>query len=170
MADFYQDGLITTLHDLGTIGRDHLENLLVQATRKYKLGLVLPVTASDMRAAPFDLIVEQLKGVPYIDQIAVVLGIAPDPEDYHEAARKIAVLLGSAAVSIPNVEPVACSTVPSSPTTFGNQIINGGSDTRQDASVISSMATSINGPTPASVGSELSFCSTNPFGSTRTTL
>ncbi|REK23009.1 MAG: glycosyl transferase [Planctomycetota bacterium] len=92
MADFSQSGQITTLHDLGSIGRGHLEELLVESTVENKLGLVLPVTASDMRAAPFDRIVEQLKGVEYIDQIVVVLGIAPDDEDYLETQRKIAPL------------------------------------------------------------------------------
>jgi glucosyl-3-phosphoglycerate synthase len=90
MPDFYQNGKITTLHDLGAIGRQHLEELLIRATRNYKLGLVLPVTAADMRAAPFDRIVDQLQHVPYIDQIVVVLGVAPKLEDYQETRRKIA--------------------------------------------------------------------------------
>ena len=53
MADFLQFGTITTLHDLGTVQRERLEALLTKATAATKLGLVLPVTASDMRAAPF---------------------------------------------------------------------------------------------------------------------
>ncbi len=84
MPDFHQNGLITTLHDLGTTDREKLESVLRQVTRKFKIGLVLPVTAADMRAAPFREIVAQLKEASYIDTIAVVLGIAPEHEDYRE--------------------------------------------------------------------------------------
>ncbi len=84
MPDFHQNGIVTTMHDLGTTDRDSLERLLVDVTRNYKIGLVLPVTASDMRAAPFGEIIEQLKGADYIDTIAVVLGVAPARADYEE--------------------------------------------------------------------------------------
>ena len=89
MPDFHQDGLITTLHDLGSIGRDRLETILEEATQDFRLGLVLPVTASDMRADPFDGIVEQLCGASYIEHIVVVLGVAPDLEDYQETKAKL---------------------------------------------------------------------------------
>jgi glucosyl-3-phosphoglycerate synthase len=92
MADFFQNGLITTLHEFGTCQRERLEDLLAQASRERKLGLVLPVTASDMRAEPFARIVEQLKDAHYIDQIVVVLGIAPDEEDYRETKAKVSPL------------------------------------------------------------------------------
>jgi glucosyl-3-phosphoglycerate synthase len=85
MADFFQNGLITTLHDLGTTSRDRLEQMLLATTRDHQLGLVLPVTAADMRAAPFAQIVEQLKGAAYISTIAVVLGVAPERADYEQA-------------------------------------------------------------------------------------
>ncbi len=96
MTDFAQTGLITTLHDLGTTNRERLEELLVAATVDYKLGLVLPVTASDMRAAPFGRIIEQLQGADYINTIAVVLGVAPQREDYEET-RSIVERLGAKA-------------------------------------------------------------------------
>lgn len=92
MADFAQPGTITTLHDLGTVSRDHLEGLLAAATRDAPLGLVLPVTASDMRADPFDQIVEQLVGATYVDEIVVTMGVAPDTADYRETKAKIAPL------------------------------------------------------------------------------
>ncbi|MBV8609234.1 MAG: hypothetical protein JO034_17480 [Singulisphaera sp.] len=89
MPDFFQNGVITTLHDLGTISRDHLESLLARVTRRYKIGLVLPVTASDMRAEPFTRIVRELEGVPYIEQIVVVLGLAPEVQDYVETRARV---------------------------------------------------------------------------------
>jgi glucosyl-3-phosphoglycerate synthase len=63
---------------------ERLESLLSEATRIHKIGLVLPVTASDMRAAPFAEIIRQLVQATYIDTIAVVLGVAPEREDYED--------------------------------------------------------------------------------------
>lgn len=96
MTDFHQHGIVTTLHDLGTTDRDRLEELLEKATRSHKIGLVLPVTAADMRAAPFSQIIEELRGAQYVDTIAVVLGVAPDRQDYEEA-HAIVQRLGSRA-------------------------------------------------------------------------
>ena len=87
MSDFYQAGLVTTLHDFGTVQRDRLESLLVQATRSRKLGLILPVTASDMRAAPFAEIVRQLRDATYIDTALIVLGMAPERADYRQSVE-----------------------------------------------------------------------------------
>ncbi|MFO7902046.1 MAG: glycosyl transferase [Pirellulaceae bacterium] len=84
MPDFHQSGSVTTMHDLGTTDRDSLEQVLTDVTENYKIGLVLPVTASDMRAAPFREIIAQLGGATYIDTIAVVLGAAPERADYEE--------------------------------------------------------------------------------------
>ena len=98
MADFHQQGPITTLHDLGSIGRDHLESMLREATLDYRLGLILPVTASDMRAAPFENIVHQLRDADYIEHIVVVLGIAPEVADYQETKEKLEPLGGRAEV------------------------------------------------------------------------
>ncbi len=92
MADFVQHGMITTLHDLGTADPLEVEALVNESTRQYKIGLVLPVTAADMRATPFANIIQQLKSVNYIDHIVVVLGVAPNVEDYHETRAMIAAL------------------------------------------------------------------------------
>jgi glucosyl-3-phosphoglycerate synthase len=92
MPDFYQHDLITTIHDLRTGQLDRLEAMLREATRQSKIGLVLPVTASDMRAEPFDRIVKQLADADYVGTIAVTLGVAPDEADYAETIAKIAPL------------------------------------------------------------------------------
>ncbi|HID23698.1 MAG TPA: glycosyl transferase [Planctomycetaceae bacterium] len=89
MPDFYQFGDITTLHDLRTGDDDHLEAKLRKACRTYSIGLVLPVTAADMRAEPFSRIMQELGDVDYIDQIVVVLGVAPSEDDYRETASRV---------------------------------------------------------------------------------
>lgn len=92
MPDFYQHDLVTTIHDLRTGQIERLEEMLREATQHNPIGLVLPVTASDMRAAPFDKIVKELVGADYIDTIVVSLGVAPDKSDYDETVAKIAPL------------------------------------------------------------------------------
>ena len=89
MPDFAQTGAVTTIHHLRTTELDHLERELRVATEQYKIGLVLPITASDMRAEPFHHIVEQLADVAFIDTIVVVLNRAPEKDDYCECARLV---------------------------------------------------------------------------------
>ena len=92
MPDFAQSGPITTIHDLGVMDAEQLDRVLVEATAEYGIGLVLPITASDMRAAPFARIVDKLAGVPFIHTIVVVLNRAPEVDDYrqcHELVSKL---------------------------------------------------------------------------------
>ena len=92
MPDFYQHDLITTIHDLRTGQLDRLEDMLRKSTRDSKIGLVLPVTAADMRAEPFDVIVNQLQDADYIEKIVITLGVAPDKSDYAETCQKVSTL------------------------------------------------------------------------------
>lgn len=92
MPDFYQHELITTIHDLQTGELEQLEAMLRKATAQTKIGLVLPVTASDMQAEPFERIVQELQEADYIDTIVVTLGVAPEESDYQEACQKVASL------------------------------------------------------------------------------
>ncbi len=89
MADFSQDGPITTIHDLDTVKPGELEQRLCDASARYPLGLVLPITASDMRADPFKVIVEQLAKTQFLDTIVVVLNRAESSDDYRECAERL---------------------------------------------------------------------------------
>ncbi|MDG1215947.1 MAG: glycosyl transferase, partial [Luminiphilus sp.] len=42
MADFYQNGTITTLHNLGERSTEDLEKDLMSFSERRKLGLILP--------------------------------------------------------------------------------------------------------------------------------
>ncbi len=92
MPDFFQHDLITTIHDLQCTELPQIEQLIRESTTASKIGLVLPVTASDMRAEPFARIVQELQQADYIHTIAVSLGVAPEQADYDEAVQKIAPL------------------------------------------------------------------------------
>ncbi len=89
MADFSQDGPITTIHDLDTVRTGELESRLNEAAEKYPIGLVLPVTAADMRAEPFARIIDKLTRAEFLDTIVIVLNRAESVADYQEAATKI---------------------------------------------------------------------------------
>lgn len=89
MPDFSQHSAITTLHDFGLTRGDRLEQTLVESTRGYGIGLVLPLTASDMRAEPFTQIVSELAGSQFLRSIVVVLNRAPEEADYREAIERI---------------------------------------------------------------------------------
>ena len=92
MPDFSQHGPITTIHDLGTTQREDLRAVLRTASTKYRIGLLLPITAADMRAEPFLNIVKQLVEVDFVDTIVVVLNKAEAVEDYQQTVRILAPL------------------------------------------------------------------------------
>lgn len=96
MADFAQDGPITTIHDLGTVKRGDLEERLDHAAESYPIGLVLPITASDMRAEPFRGIVKELAKTKFLDTIVVVLNRAEEVDDYVACAELLKPLGDSA--------------------------------------------------------------------------
>ncbi len=86
MPDFAQDGPITTIHDLGTVKTGELESRLCSAATKYPIGLVLPITASDMRAEPFPVIVDELAKTSFLDTIVVVLNRADSADDFRHCS------------------------------------------------------------------------------------
>ncbi len=89
MPDFAQNGAISTLHDLSQVKLEVLEESLRRAAPRRPIGLVLPVTAGDMRAEPFEKIVDELAGADYIASIVITLGVAPDAADYRETVEKV---------------------------------------------------------------------------------
>jgi glucosyl-3-phosphoglycerate synthase len=89
MADFFQNGLITTLHDLQSGDAGRLEEMLVRWSEHRRLALVLPITASDLRAEPFGRIVKELEGVEFLHEIVVLLNKAPAVQDYVDCLRAV---------------------------------------------------------------------------------
>ncbi len=93
MPDFAQHGPITTLHELGTVHPEQIEANLRSAVRRHPIGLLLPVTATDMRAEPFARIAQKLVSADYIDTTVVVLNRAESIDDYREC-REIVSRIG----------------------------------------------------------------------------
>ncbi len=101
MADFHQEGMITTLHSLyEAFGRQQylasLEEKLCQYSRHLRISLLLPCLYSEMEnPAVLDNIVSEISQVNYLHSVVVALGGAPREEQLHEARRYFARLAGN---------------------------------------------------------------------------
>lgn len=73
MSDFYQTGIITTLHNLGKPSLDRLESELREYSRMRPVALVLPALYSEFDGPAMPRIVEELAKVKYLKEIVLVL-------------------------------------------------------------------------------------------------
>ena len=80
MADNFQNGKITTLHNL--VGRpiEELESELITFAEKRPLGLILPSLYSELEGPALNNIVTELQKVPYLSQIVIGLDKADEAE------------------------------------------------------------------------------------------
>ena len=91
MADFHQNGIITTLHGLYE-GFDReayqsaLERRLTEYGRQLPICLLLPCLHSEMHnERVLGNILSEIQGVNYIHSVIVALGGAQDATQFHEA-------------------------------------------------------------------------------------
>lgn len=83
MADFYQNGTITTLHNLGERSTEDLEKELVSFSKRRSLGLILPSLYSEIQTPALPAILDELQSVPYLSQIVIGLDRASQAEYEH---------------------------------------------------------------------------------------
>jgi glucosyl-3-phosphoglycerate synthase len=83
MADFYQTGIVATLHRLRRDGLHDLERELSLYSASTPVGLVLPALYTEFTQAAMHRIVEELQHVPYLKRIVVALGRANEEEYRH---------------------------------------------------------------------------------------
>ncbi|GAA5215253.1 glycosyl transferase [Corallincola platygyrae] len=83
MADFYQNGLVTTLHNLTQRPLDELEQELASFSRQRPMSLVLPSLYSELQAPALDNIVEELRGATYLNEVVIGLDRASKEEFEH---------------------------------------------------------------------------------------
>ena len=86
MADFYQNGVITTLHNLVDRPVEDMERELMSFSRTRPMSLVLPSLYSELATDALDNIVEELTQVPYLNEIIIGLDRA-DREQYAYAVE-----------------------------------------------------------------------------------
>lgn len=65
MSDFFQNGTITTLHNLGDRSTESYEEALVGFSQKRPIGLILPSLYSELATDALPTIIRELQKVPY---------------------------------------------------------------------------------------------------------
>ncbi|MEC7764919.1 MAG: glycosyl transferase [Pseudomonadota bacterium] len=83
MADFHQNGNITTLHNLRTRGVDELNYELSAFAQTRKISLILPSLYSELEGPALDNIIEELAKVPYLHRIIIGLDRANEEQFRH---------------------------------------------------------------------------------------
>ena len=73
MGDFYQNGIITTLHNLSRRPLGELEAELMRFRRQRPMALVLPSLFSELEGPALSTIVDELTHVPYLEEIVIGL-------------------------------------------------------------------------------------------------
>lgn len=86
MSDFYQSGVVSTLHRLGKPNLEALEEELLEHAKHRPIALVLPTTFSDFQGEAFKRILENLKGVKYLEEIVVVMN-RTDTMEFRQAKK-----------------------------------------------------------------------------------
>ena len=86
MSDFYQTGVVTTLHRLKPNQIERIEGDLERFSRNKPIALVLPALYSEFESPAMQHIVSELRGLRYLQRIVVALGRA-NAEQYDRARR-----------------------------------------------------------------------------------
>ena len=80
MGDFYQNGIITTLHNLVRRPVGDLEQDLMKFRKSRPMSLVLPSLFSELEGPALKNIVQELTQVPYLDEVVIGLDRANERE------------------------------------------------------------------------------------------
>ena len=84
MADFYQNGIVTTLHNLTNRDSEDLEAELESFSKTRPMGLILPSLFSELEGEALPDIISKISQVSYLSQIVIGLDRA-DLEQYKHA-------------------------------------------------------------------------------------
>ncbi len=88
MSDFYQTGMVTTLHRLGHRRIEEIEDELVRYARVAPMALVLPALYSEFETPAMTGILKELPKIPYLAQIVMSLGNA-DAKQFADAKHRL---------------------------------------------------------------------------------
>jgi len=80
MADFYQNGIVTTLHNLTDRPLEELEQELIAFSKVRPMSLVLPSLFSELERPALATIVAELAKVPYLSEIIIGLDCATEEQ------------------------------------------------------------------------------------------
>jgi glucosyl-3-phosphoglycerate synthase len=85
MADFHQNGVVTTLHNLSNRSVEAMEADLIKFSKKRRMALILPSLFSELEGEALPAIIDQLKDVPYLSEI--IIGLDRANKDQFEYAK-----------------------------------------------------------------------------------
>lgn len=91
MTDFYQNGIITTLHNLTERTHEQLEEELLRFSEERPMALILPSLYSELEGEALPGIIEDLQQVNYLSEIVIGLDRA-DENQYRTALAFFSVL------------------------------------------------------------------------------
>ncbi|OHB76177.1 MAG: glycosyl transferase [Planctomycetes bacterium RBG_16_59_8] len=94
MSDFYQTGVISTLHRFPGTKLEKMESELKKFSRLQPVTLLLPCLWSEFEGPAMPRIIEELKQVKYLRQIVLVLGRA-DHDHFRKAREFMSVITTS---------------------------------------------------------------------------
>lgn len=83
MADFHQNGIVTTLHNLNNRTVEDMEEELRQFSKKQPMALILPSLYSELQGDALVNIVKELAKVDYLDHIVIGLDKATEKQYKH---------------------------------------------------------------------------------------
>ncbi|MCW8127034.1 glycosyl transferase [Microbulbifer halophilus] len=87
MTDFFQNGSITTLHNLCNRSLEEMENELLGFSRQRPMSLLLPSLYSELEGEALPKILGELSKVPYLSEIVIGLDRA-DESQYRDALAR----------------------------------------------------------------------------------
>jgi glucosyl-3-phosphoglycerate synthase len=83
MADFYQNGIVTTLHNLSHRPVEDIESELREFSKKRPMSLILPSLFSELEGDALPNIVNHLQGADYLSEIVIGLDRANEKQYRH---------------------------------------------------------------------------------------
>ena len=86
MGDFYQNGLVTTLHNFRERPYEELEKKLIFFSKKRPMSLILPCLYSELAGPALETIIDELVKVPYLEEI--IIGLDKANKEEFEHAKK----------------------------------------------------------------------------------
>ncbi|MBI4466280.1 MAG: glycosyl transferase [Acidobacteria bacterium] len=88
MSDFFQTGVVATLHRLGQRRIEEMEDELVRFSRSSPMALVLPALYAEFETEAMAGILKELPKIPYLRQIVLTLGSA-DENQFADAKKRL---------------------------------------------------------------------------------
>ena len=87
MADFFQNGVITTLQNVGNRSIKNMENELEEFAQRHQMVLLLPALYSEFQTPAMHKIIEELKSVKYLYKI--ILGLDKATKEQFEEVKQL---------------------------------------------------------------------------------